>query len=78
MSVDLDSEIDALLQREASLARRRCRTSRSQRRRSIRRVFVLGASIGGPDAVREFLGGLPAGCPRRSCSPSTWARISSS
>lgn len=26
-------------------------------------VWVLGASIGGPEAVREFLAGLPAGCP---------------
>ncbi|PIV32807.1 MAG: hypothetical protein COS34_10985 [Lysobacterales bacterium CG02_land_8_20_14_3_00_62_12] len=26
----------------------------------LRRVWVLGASIGGPDAVREFLGGIPA------------------
>ena len=29
----------------------------------IRRVFVLGASIGGPEAVREFLSGLPARFP---------------
>jgi chemosensory pili system protein ChpB (putative protein-glutamate methylesterase) len=29
----------------------------------IERVFVLGASIGGPEAVREFLGALPAGFP---------------
>lgn len=27
------------------------------------RVFVLGASIGGPEAVRDFLGTLPAGFP---------------
>lgn len=26
----------------------------------LRRVWVLGASIGGPDAVREFLSGIPA------------------
>lgn len=26
----------------------------------LKRVWVLGASIGGPDAVREFLGGIPA------------------
>ncbi|MBX3689874.1 chemotaxis protein CheB [Dokdonella sp.] len=29
----------------------------------IRRVWVLGASIGGPDAVRKFLAGLPRGYP---------------
>lgn len=29
----------------------------------IERVFVLGASIGGPEAVREFLVALPAGFP---------------
>ncbi|MBL8299795.1 MAG: chemotaxis protein CheB [Rhodanobacteraceae bacterium] len=29
----------------------------------VRRVFVLGASIGGPEAVREFLSGLPARFP---------------
>lgn len=29
----------------------------------IRRVFVLGASIGGPEAVREFLAALPARFP---------------
>lgn len=29
----------------------------------IQRVIVLGASIGGPDALRSFLGGLPAGFP---------------
>lgn len=29
----------------------------------IQRVFVLGASIGGPEAVRDFLGALPAGFP---------------
>ena len=29
----------------------------------IQRVFVLGASIGGPEAVREFLGALPAAFP---------------
>lgn len=29
----------------------------------IRRVWVLGASIGGPDAVRKFLAGLPQGYP---------------
>ena len=31
--------------------------------KGIQRVFVLGASIGGPEAVREFLGALPAGFP---------------
>jgi two-component system chemotaxis response regulator CheB/chemosensory pili system protein ChpB (putative protein-glutamate methylesterase) len=31
--------------------------------KSIRRVFVLGASIGGPEAVREFLAALPARFP---------------
>jgi chemosensory pili system protein ChpB (putative protein-glutamate methylesterase) len=29
----------------------------------IQRIFVLGASIGGPEAVRDFLGALPAGFP---------------
>ena len=29
----------------------------------VERVFVLGASIGGPEAVRDFLGALPAGFP---------------
>ena len=29
----------------------------------IQRVFVLGASIGGPEAVRDFLGALPTGFP---------------
>lgn len=29
----------------------------------IARVFVLGASIGGPEAVRDFLDGLPVGFP---------------
>jgi len=29
----------------------------------LKRVFVLGASIGGPEAVRDFLGALPAGFP---------------
>ena len=29
----------------------------------IERVFVLGASIGGPEAVRDFLGALPTGFP---------------
>lgn len=31
--------------------------------KAIPRVIVLGASIGGPDAVRTFLGGIPAGFP---------------
>ncbi|HWU53321.1 MAG TPA: chemotaxis protein CheB, partial [Tahibacter sp.] len=31
--------------------------------KAIRRVFVLGASIGGPEAVREFLAALPARFP---------------
>ena len=30
---------------------------------AIPRVIVLGASIGGPDAVRTFLGGIPEGFP---------------
>jgi len=30
---------------------------------TLKRVFVLGASIGGPEAVRDFLGALPAGFP---------------
>ena len=30
---------------------------------NIKKVFVLGASIGGPEAVRDFLGALPAGFP---------------
>jgi two-component system chemotaxis response regulator CheB/chemosensory pili system protein ChpB (putative protein-glutamate methylesterase) len=30
---------------------------------AIERVFVLGASIGGPEAVRDFLSALPAGFP---------------
>lgn len=30
---------------------------------AIQRVVVLGASIGGPDALRSFLGGIPAGFP---------------
>jgi two-component system chemotaxis response regulator CheB/chemosensory pili system protein ChpB (putative protein-glutamate methylesterase) len=29
----------------------------------VQRLFVLGASIGGPEAVRDFLGALPAGFP---------------
>jgi len=29
----------------------------------IQRIFVLGASIGGPEAVRDFLGALPANFP---------------
>lgn len=29
----------------------------------VQRVVVLGASIGGPDALRSFLGGIPAGFP---------------
>jgi two-component system chemotaxis response regulator CheB/chemosensory pili system protein ChpB (putative protein-glutamate methylesterase) len=29
----------------------------------VRRVIVLGASIGGPEAIREFLGGLPRNFP---------------
>lgn len=29
----------------------------------VRRVWVLGASIGGPESVREFLAGLPSGYP---------------
>jgi len=29
----------------------------------LRHIFVLGASIGGPEAVREFLGALPRGFP---------------
>jgi two-component system chemotaxis response regulator CheB/chemosensory pili system protein ChpB (putative protein-glutamate methylesterase) len=29
----------------------------------VQKVFVLGASIGGPEAVRDFLGALPAGFP---------------
>jgi two-component system chemotaxis response regulator CheB/chemosensory pili system protein ChpB (putative protein-glutamate methylesterase) len=29
----------------------------------VKRVFVLGASIGGPEAVRDFLGALPGGFP---------------
>jgi chemosensory pili system protein ChpB (putative protein-glutamate methylesterase) len=29
----------------------------------ISRLFVLGASIGGPEAVRDFLGAIPAGFP---------------
>lgn len=61
MSVDLDSEIDALLQREASLADEV--PDFAPQASKLRHVFVLGASIGGPDAVREFLAGLPAGVP---------------
>ncbi len=57
MSVDLDSEIDALLMREAGFESPAAEPAR------ISRVFVLGASIGGPDAVREFLGALPADVP---------------
>ncbi len=30
---------------------------------TVKNVFVLGASIGGPEAVRDFLGALPAGFP---------------
>jgi two-component system chemotaxis response regulator CheB/chemosensory pili system protein ChpB (putative protein-glutamate methylesterase) len=30
---------------------------------TVKKVFVLGASIGGPEAVRDFLGALPAGFP---------------
>lgn len=30
---------------------------------AVKRVWVLGASIGGPEAVREFLAELPAKCP---------------
>jgi chemosensory pili system protein ChpB (putative protein-glutamate methylesterase) len=30
---------------------------------ALKHVFVLGASIGGPEAVRDFLGALPAGFP---------------
>ena len=30
---------------------------------TIKKIFVLGASIGGPEAVRDFLGALPAGFP---------------
>ncbi len=30
---------------------------------SVKKVFVLGASIGGPEAVRDFLSALPAGFP---------------
>ena len=30
---------------------------------AIQRVIVLGASIGGPDALRSFLGGIPPGFP---------------
>jgi two-component system chemotaxis response regulator CheB/chemosensory pili system protein ChpB (putative protein-glutamate methylesterase) len=30
---------------------------------TVQKVFVLGASIGGPEAVRDFLGALPAGFP---------------
>ncbi|HEX3895201.1 MAG TPA: chemotaxis protein CheB, partial [Rudaea sp.] len=29
----------------------------------VKKVFVLGASIGGPEAVRDFLGALPSGFP---------------
>ncbi|MEP6483465.1 MAG: chemotaxis protein CheB [Rudaea sp.] len=29
----------------------------------VKKVFVLGASIGGPEAVRDFLGALPVGFP---------------
>jgi chemosensory pili system protein ChpB (putative protein-glutamate methylesterase) len=29
----------------------------------VQKVFVLGASIGGPEAVRDFLGAIPAGFP---------------
>ncbi len=30
---------------------------------TIKKIFVLGASIGGPEAVRDFLGALPVGFP---------------
>lgn len=63
MSVDLDSEIDALLQREASLADEGLPTVSDAPASKIARVYVLGASIGGPDAVREFLGALPPDVP---------------
>lgn len=35
----------------------------SQRRRAARYVWVLGASLGGPEAVRQFLAGIPPGLP---------------
>ncbi len=36
---------------------------RRESARGLRRVVVIGASIGGPDAVREFLGALAPGLP---------------
>ncbi|HVF35610.1 MAG TPA: chemotaxis protein CheB, partial [Candidatus Saccharimonadia bacterium] len=61
LSVDMDSELDALLQREAGLVDDLPDAVPAQPRLS--RVFVLGASIGGPDAVREFVAALPAEVP---------------
>ena len=65
MSVDLDSELDALLQREAELADPIVAPAVDETPvpARIERVFVLGASIGGPDAVREFLAALPPTVP---------------
>ena len=62
LSVDLDSEIESLLARE-SAAPAREETPRPREAVPLQHVWVLGASIGGPDAVREFLGALPAGIP---------------
>lgn len=39
------------------------RLDSSNAAKAIRRVIVLGASIGGPEAVREYLSGLPARFP---------------
>lgn len=61
MSVDMDSELDALLQREAGLVADLPDAAPSLPQ--LGRVFVLGASIGGPDAVREFVAALPAQVP---------------
>lgn len=54
------SDMDALL---AAMDLSPRRAAPQAQPRKITRVIVLGASIGGPDALRSFLGGIPEGFP---------------
>jgi two-component system chemotaxis response regulator CheB/chemosensory pili system protein ChpB (putative protein-glutamate methylesterase) len=56
--LDLMAELEAAIGPEASAAAPATKTEGP-----VQRVWVLGASIGGPEAVREFLGALPKGVP---------------
>jgi chemotaxis response regulator CheB len=56
--LDLVAELEAAIGPEASAA-----APVAKAEGPVQRVWVLGASIGGPEAVREFLGALPKDVP---------------